>query len=213
MTDQVFDILRDRIINLELKPGGKVNFDELQKELGISKTPLKQALQRLEYEEFVVIRPRYGTYISTPSKENLSQLYELREAIEAKAVQLGAGNIPRQKILDLQKEVLQADLEIEQGDFSLFLKTDVKMHNIFNDYSDNSYIKKVKEMIDSHVHWYRVLGATSKGRAYKSSERHKELLEAVLDNNIQKASEVMANHIQEVKEATLEDIDELYFQN
>ncbi|MFZ4451784.1 GntR family transcriptional regulator [Salibacterium aidingense] len=210
MTDQVFDILKNKIINVEIAPGEKIDFEKLQNDLGISKTPLKEALQKLEFEGFVYIKPRSGSYVLKPNKNKLIQIYDLREAVEWKAIQLAINNISKDELNNLQKAVHEADMEIEEGRFDQFFETDVELHKLICNQSANEYIIRTKEMIDSHVHWYRILGATSKSRAYKSSKRHKEILDAVIAQDTQLASELMSIHIQEVKEATLEDIDEYY---
>jgi GntR family transcriptional regulator, rspAB operon transcriptional repressor len=206
ISDQIYEIIKKQIIENEISPGSKINVEEVQNKYKISKTPLKDALNKLEYEGLVTVKTRSGTYVSTPTKDEIVQVYDLRLAIEWMAIQLSTPHIPEEKLLDLKKRVIEAEKQIFEGNYHPFFDTDVEIHKIIFDYSGNKYIQRVKDMIDTHIHWFRILGATGKQRPYKSSIRHREILDAMLDRDVNLAAELLKTHIKEVKEAVVEDI-------
>lgn len=205
-SDQVYALLKEKIINNEFSPGSKIKLEEVEKKFGVSKTPLKEAINKLEYEGFVTVKPRSGTYVSRPSRNEILQIYDLRQAIEWKAIQLSAHHIPKKELLSLREEINFAAKKINEGDYSFFFKTDIKIHKMIVDYSENGYIQKVKDMIDGHIHWFRVLGATDVSRPTKSNNRHLEIIEALFERDIEKCAELISIHIEEVKTAVVEDL-------
>jgi len=205
-SEQIYEIIKEQIIQNEIRPGSRISVDEIQKKYKISKTPLKEALSRLEFEGLVTVKPRSGTYVSTPTKDEMAQIYDLRLAIEWMAVQLSTPNIPEKKLVDLKNRVIEAEKQIFENNYQPFFQTDIEIHKIIFEYANNKYIQKVKDMIDTHIHWFRILGATEQHRPYKSSVRHLEILNAMLKRDVNLAAELMKTHIEEVKEAVIEDI-------
>ncbi|MBD1381996.1 GntR family transcriptional regulator [Metabacillus arenae] len=205
-SEQIYRILKEQIINNEIPPGSKINVEEVQNQYQISKTPLKEALNKLQFEGLVTVKPRSGTYVSKPSKEEIIQVYDLRQAIEWKAIQLAIPHIPEKNIIDLKNKVISAEKQIFEGNYQPFFATDIEIHKIIFDYSKNRYIQRVKDTIDSHIHWFRILGATGQQRPYKSSIRHREILDAMHNYDISLAADLIKTHIEEVKVAVIEDI-------
>lgn len=203
---QIYDILKDQIINNLRPPGSKIKIEEIEKEYEISKTPLKEALNKLKYEGYVTVKPRSGTYVAEPSTEEIIQVYDLRQAIEWKAIQLAVPNIPTAELLKLKKDVLYAEEKIQEGEYSYFFDTDIRLHKMIIDYANNKYIENVKDTIDGHIQWFRILGATKKSRPHKSSVRHQEIIEAILERDIEKSAELIKIHLEEVQVAVAEDV-------
>ena len=210
ISEQLYETLRDKIINNEISPGTKIDFDSLLKNYNVSKTPIKTALTKLEFEGLVTIKHRSGSYVSIPSVKQIIDTYELRQAIEWKAVQLAIPNIQNEEIIQLKKKVEKAEENIMKDDYTLFFTSDVDLHEVICNYSYNDQLIKVKKMIDHQMHWFRVLGATGQHRAMKSSKRHKEILDAMLNRDSDTAASVLSLHIDEVKEAVIADIKSNY---
>ncbi|MEW9672633.1 GntR family transcriptional regulator [Ammoniphilus sp. 3BR4] len=205
LSDQVYVIIRDRIINNLLKPGTRLNFIELQEELKISKTPLREALNRLNMEGLVDVKPRSGSYITVPTKQDIIEIYDLRQAIEMKAVQLAIEHLPESALFDLQKEILHAEDMIKQGEYEYFMKSDTNFHGTILKYCGNVRIQNVMSTIESHIRWFGVITATTEERMYHSSRRHKQILEALFDKNGKLARDLLEIHIEEVKLDMLDD--------
>ncbi|MFP3416461.1 GntR family transcriptional regulator, partial [Bacillus sp. SIMBA_074] len=79
----VYLYLRDKIVHNNLKPGSRIDYDELMAELGVSRTPVRDALNRLQIDNLIEVRPRSGTFVSTPNKKAIEDLYNVRKPLES----------------------------------------------------------------------------------------------------------------------------------
>jgi DNA-binding GntR family transcriptional regulator len=99
--DSVYAMLRDCILDGSLKPGSPVRIDRIAKEIGISRTPVREAIRRLEAEDFVVPKPRQGLVVKGLSEQELVELFQIREALESQAAWLATRNLSAGDIVDL----------------------------------------------------------------------------------------------------------------
>ena len=106
LRDQVYDILKKRIIFREIESGGKINEEELAKSLGVSRTPIRETLLRLEHEGIVKIIPRRGAFVVSQSKEKVIDLFQVREVLEGLVARLATENMNRE-LLDHLKLCLE----------------------------------------------------------------------------------------------------------
>lgn len=143
LREQVYTYLRNSMNSGRLKPGSMFNTSRLSKELGISKTPLKEALIKLELQGFVTIVPRRGMIVNQLTKNDIKNMYEILGLLEANALlsvfdQLGERHIKRMKLSNLEQE--QA---IEAGDYNRYYRLNIDFHDIFLDLSTNGMFKKL----------------------------------------------------------------------
>ena len=116
LTDWVIDSLREAILNDSFDPGEKINQNLICEELGVSRTPVREALKALEAEGFVEIRSHYGAFIAQVSDEDVQNIYEVRKLLESEVARQVATQIP-DTVLDQLKEALQENIQaIESGD-------------------------------------------------------------------------------------------------
>lgn len=205
LSEQVYRLMRDRIVDGHLPPGTRLNLDRLLTELGVSKTPLREALLRLEREHLVTTKPRSGTYVAVPDLDDVAEVCELRRAIEWQATQLATATIPEEELLSLRAEVERAAALAETGEYDAYHRSDARLHRTIIDCCGNRRLRQSYETIDSYVRWLRVLGTTGAHRAAGSSKRHRELIDALLRRDADAASETIAIHIAEVQRWTIED--------
>lgn len=205
LSEQVYRLMRDRIVDGRLPPGTRLSLESLLTELGVSKTPLREALARLEREHLVTTKPRSGTYVALPDLDDLAEVCELRRGIEWQATQLATNAIPTEELLALREEVERAAALAATGDYALYFSSDTRLHQTIFNYCGNRRLYQAHEAIDSYVRWLRVLGTTGAHRAAGSSRRHLELIDALLRRDADAASTIMAIHIAEVQRWTTED--------
>ncbi len=206
LSDQVYALLRDQITNGALKPGARLNLARMTEELGISKTPLREALHRLELEQLVETKPRSGTYVAVPNLRDIAEVCDLRKALEWQAVKLATSRIPQPLLEDLKGEIVRAEKRAREGDFGPFVRSDAKLHRAIFEHCGNRRLARVRESIDTYVRWLSLLGATGLHRVVGSSLRHKQIVEALLKRDSRKAQELMELHIEEVKTWIMEDL-------
>jgi DNA-binding GntR family transcriptional regulator len=208
LSDQVYRLVRDRITSGELRPGARLGLDHLVTELGVSKTPLREALSRLERERLVVTRPRSGTYVAVPDVIDIIEICELRRGIEWQAIQLATSAIPLAELHALHLEIGRAEDLAARGDYEPFFQSDVRLHRVIVDFAGNRRLCDVRDTIDSYVQWFRILGATGVHRVHGSSLRHRQIVAALLERDPLAAAAAIAVHIDEVKDWMVEDFPE-----
>ena len=142
LSELVYNYLRQQMNAGNLIPGSTLNIGEIASKLGISKTPLRDALIHLELEGFVTILPRRGVLINKLEIDHVKQVYDAIGLIESFIVESCIDKIKAAHISRLEKLNEQMIADIEADDFSKFFKTNLKFHNVYVDISENEALKK-----------------------------------------------------------------------
>lgn len=137
LREQVYDYLRIQMNEGKIRPGSFLNLNEISRELGMSRTPLRDALFQLESEGFITIFPRRGVVVNALSLEKIRNIYEMLGALESAVLVLVAVRF-RDSDADLMERCNeQMHKELDQNDFAAFYDTNLKFHNVYLDMSDN----------------------------------------------------------------------------
>jgi len=142
LKEQVYEYLREEFHHQRLKPGSIINMDITSKELGISKTPLREALLQLEIENFVTIVPRRGIFVNALTINNIKEFYQVIGALESAALIDCADKMKKSDIEKMGK--LNEDMEksLEKDDFDLYYAKNLAFHNTFIDLTNNETLIK-----------------------------------------------------------------------
>ncbi|MEH7115197.1 GntR family transcriptional regulator [Neobacillus niacini] len=212
INEQIYWYLRTQIITNQMKPGSRINYDDLTKELGISKTPLRDAFNRLYQEGLVEVRSRSGTFVREPSVQDVIEVFDIRQALERKSIALSINRIPRnllEKMMDLTWDI--ESKFIESGNIQEFLEADFDFHQTIVKYSNNSQIIKILDTLNAQISWFGFLIVEKlKESAAQGMEHHRSILGAMLDMNSELAMNLMENHIEESKQTIIKDFSVRY---
>jgi DNA-binding GntR family transcriptional regulator len=187
--------LRDRIVTLHLPPGTVLREDALMSELGIGRTPLREAVKRLALEDLVDVQPRRGTFVSAVEAADIVNITEVRAELEGYAAELAALR------LDPEGHTAAAQLlhEVEKlsrpDDQDWLMRFDERIHRFTWDAARNPYLSQTLERYFTHSLriWYMVLDRVpTLGHAVHDQT---QLLEAVLDRNGPHARAIMHEHV------------------
>ena len=138
LREQVYDYLRQQMNEGKLRAGAFMNLNDISKELGMSRTPLRDALFQLESEGFITLYPRRGVVVNSLTLKNIRNIYELLGALES-ATLVNVSVRFRDSDADLmEKYNVQMLKALEHNNFSLFYDTNLKFHNVYLDMSDNA---------------------------------------------------------------------------
>ncbi|MCP3940906.1 MAG: GntR family transcriptional regulator [Desulfobacteraceae bacterium] len=142
LREQVYEYLRNEMITGGLTPGSTINLNQIAKQLGISKTPLRDALIHLEIEGFVTILPRRGVMVNALELSDVKDAYDSIGIIEAAIVQDCFDKIKPAHISRLERLNEQMRKDIQKDDFSKLFKTNLAFHDVVNSLSDNPLLEK-----------------------------------------------------------------------
>ena len=195
--------LRDRIVTLRLPPGTVLREDELMSELGIGRTPLREAVKRLALENLVAVQPRRGTSVSAVESADIKNITEVRAELEGYAAELAALRLDPET--RASAETLLHDLQTldEPADQDVLMRLDERIHRFIWEAAQNPYLAQTLERYFTHSLriWYLVLDRVpTLGHAVHDQT---QLIEAVLDRNGPHARTIMHEHVLAFQRAIL----------
>ncbi|WP_026895306.1 GntR family transcriptional regulator [Clostridiisalibacter paucivorans] len=200
LTERTFEILKDAIINLELKPGELIKEEEISKQIGVSRTPIRAAFNRLVYEGLLKIVPGKGTFVAELTEKQVEDLLSVRELLEGLSIELAA-TLRTEEDLKNMRYILHRQEEALTGEFKskkVFLDIDSELHNYIAGISQNEYLQK--QLSSILMNSRRFLNATTADTFFLEVIReHKELYKYIENQNTEKAKEHMQNHIHNIK--------------
>lgn len=194
LSDQAYDELVKRIVSGKFPAGETLQEEKLTAEFGISRTPVREALQRLAAEGLVEPLPRRGYRVSLPDAEALGELFECRAGLELMALRLAIAEIPAEEIAVLKKKLKDAG---EKQSTKLVLEADTEMHGLIMDHSGNRYLASLIRQF---------MRKTAPFRSYRNQENLKErekeriqILDAIAKRDLEEASAFLRDHIMQGK--------------
>jgi len=204
LREVVFETLREAIISGILKPGERMMEIQLADELGVSRTPVREAIRKLELEGFVVMIPRKGAYVSDISFKDINDIFEIRSALEMLAAGLACERITPEELETLERLLVQKWECLEQNDVDTMVETDTLFHEALYRASRNDRLWQIVSNLREQIQRFRTTSLASPGRMREAWEEHKDLVEAISDRNINLAQELAAKHIDNAENSLLE---------
>ena len=199
-----YEALRDSILSGHLAPGDIVNEMALAKELGISRTPVREALLELSSQGLVEILPRKGVRIKYFTERDVTEVCEIRELIELPVVERlerrGAGR----SLKRLESALEQQRKAVNTGDMVGFLNADRHFHLSLTGLTDNRRLRKILENLGDLIHVMGKEGLTREGRVVEVLEEHANVVHCIKQGKIGEAKEAMRVHLQKSRNAILE---------
>ena len=195
LRDVVFNTLRQAILTGELKPGERLMEIHLAKKLGVSRTPIREAIRKLELEGLVHIIPNRGAYVNTITAKDVQDIYIIRSMLEGICVRWATKYITEEQLEDLEETLCLSEYHTKKGNYEKLYELDGLFHEQLYCASNSRILNHV--LSDFHDYVKRVRKATlaSQGRSVKSTEEHRAIFEAVRARDAEKAEELAKVHI------------------
>lgn len=182
LSDQVYTYLRRQMNEGDLLPGSTINIGEIASQLGISKTPLRDALIHLELEGFVTILPRRGVQVNQLQIEDVKNAYDAIGLVESFIILECIDKITSTHIKKLESLNNKMIKDIEKNNFSKLFKTNLEFHNVYLDISDNELLKKFIFPIKHRLYDFPRQNYIPEWEM-RNSEEHRQFIEALKGGN------------------------------
>jgi GntR family transcriptional regulator, rspAB operon transcriptional repressor len=195
---QVYAALRDAIIRAELAPGRRLSENELASWLGVSRTPIREALVRLRDERLVSIVPQLGTYVSRISPQAVADAGFIREALECAAIRESATAATEDDIETLEVNMRGQERAEERGDFDAFYVLDEDFHRVLCDLSGHATVWAVSQRAKGHLNRIRHLSLPIPSYLGEMIAEHRVVVDAVADHDADEAERRLRHHLQMV---------------
>ncbi|WP_163100420.1 GntR family transcriptional regulator [Peribacillus alkalitolerans] len=198
LADQAYDVIKNAIINNEIKPLEYLIEEQIAEKLGISRTPIRSALTRLAYEGLVEIEASKHTRVRMISAEEAQEYQVLRESLEPLAAQLACQSIDEEQ-MDFLKDICKQQQEsIEEKDYCQFINLDTQFHCYLAEFTNNHKLKEFIASLRTQLQRYLILTNTIQSSAPEALIEHRKILEALENKDQKKAAELMAYHVKNV---------------
>ena len=200
----VFETLRGAIIDGTLKPGERLMEVQLADDMGVSRTPVREAIRKLELEGLVLMIPRKGAYVSGISSKDIADVFEVRASLESLAASLAAERITEQELEDLNRFMVEVTINAEVGDLEKVIQSDTDFHEQIYHASRNNRLVQIINNLRDQIQRFRSASLSHPGRIKETLEEHKRLLEAISERNIVRASSLAREHIENAESIMME---------
>lgn len=208
LREVVAETLRDAIVNGVLSPGERLMEIQLAEELGVSRTPVREAIRKLELEGFVVMIPRRGTYVADLSIKDINEVFEIRTALDVLAAGLAVERITEDELEQLERLLVEVSDLIEQGDADRIVEADGQFHDILYRASRNDRLVGIINNLREQFTRFRSISMQYPGRIQKTVEEHRRLVEAIASRDIDLAQQIAREHMENSEHTLLQDLND-----
>lgn len=198
LREAVYDALTEMIISRELKPGTHLVESELATQLGVSRQPVREALQRLQTEGWVDLRPALGAFVHVPTDAEADQLLAVRVLLEAESARLAAQNATQEQIDALWDVQHSGEEALAADDQEGLVAANAALHADVVAMSGNTVLADLIASVDRRVRWYYLPIARTRGKA--AWDEHAELIDAIARHDADQAGELMQRHTEHTRE-------------
>ncbi len=196
--DQVYAALRAAIVSAELEPGRRLSENELAELLGVSRTPVREALARLRDERLVAIVPQLGTFVTLISFAAVEDAAFVREALECAAIRRTVEHVTDAGLAGLQANLAAQERAEEQGDAEAFDTLDDALHRLLAELSGHEIAWSLARRANGHLDRVRGLSLPEPGYLGEMVAEHRELVAAIAAADADRAEAAMRHHLRMV---------------
>ncbi|MET9310967.1 GntR family transcriptional regulator [Kribbella sp. NPDC003505] len=199
LRESVYEALTEMIIDGTLERGRHLVEVELAGMLGVSRQPVREALQRLNNEGWVDLRPGFGAMVHVPAEDEVDQLLAARAALESESARLAARHASKDDVARLRELCKVGTAYQEAGDIDGTVRTNAELHSLITQMSGNRFLVDFAAQVDRRVRWYYTPVAPVRGAA--SWREHNRLVKAISEGDEDKAAQIMREHTEHTRKA------------
>ena len=197
LRDRVYEALLELITTRALRPGQHLVESELAGHLGVSRQPVREALQRLNTEGWVDLRPAQGAFVHEPTEEEADQLLTVRTLLEAEAARLAASNADGAGVEALEEILAEGLKAVDADDVDAAVALNALFHAKIMELAGNAVLAELAAQVDRRVRWYYTPVARQRGG--QSWIEHRELIAAIAAHDEQLATRLMREHTEHTR--------------
>lgn len=203
LRDVVFQTLRQAIMRGDLKPGERLMEIKLANRLGVSRTPIREAIRMLELEGLVIMIPRKGAQVAQITEKDLNDVLEVRLGLEALAINFAVERITAEQLEALEHAAAEFELLIDSDDLTAVAEADVHFHDLIYEATDNKRLEQLLNNLREQMYRYRIEYLKDKSSRRELVSEHYAIFEAIRDRACEEACRIMQLHISNQQKAIM----------
>lgn len=196
LRDVVFNTLREAILKEDLKPGERLMEQQLAAKLGVSRTPIREAIRMLEQEGLAITTPRKGAEVARMTLKDMEDVLEIREALEELAVKLASGKISEEQIKRLDQVKAEFEGLTKEGNVKKLAECDVAFHDVIYEAADNPKLLVLINNLREQLYRYRVEYLKNPDAYAGLIREHDQIVEGLRHHDAKEATAVMHQHLE-----------------
>ena len=201
LRDVVFNTLRQAILRGELKPGERLMEIQLANKLGVSRTPVREAIRKLELEGLVLMIPRKGAEVADISEKSLKDVLEVREALEELAARLACDKITKEGVNRLKEAAQDFRSALKSNDITQMAEADVRFHDVICNATENQKLGQLLNNLREQMYRYRIEYLKDQQVYEKLLSEHEEIIRHIEKGEKDEAARVVSRHIENQAQA------------
>lgn len=206
----VYSIFREAVLDGSLAPGARLDLPALERQLGVSRSPLKDALRRLEQDGLIQILPQRGTFVASPSDAELREAFEVRLALELHAIRLFLAAASDDQLMALADMVKRLQAMLDSGEaieqYQKYVDLDHQFHETLVRAAGNERLLKAHERENVHFQMARIRYGHAEEGLEQVQEEHERFITALLARDEAEAEQSLISHLRRACESLLKDI-------
>ncbi|MCM1089610.1 MAG: GntR family transcriptional regulator [Butyrivibrio sp.] len=206
LRDVVFNTLRQAILTGELKPGERLMEIHLANRLGVSRTPIREAIRKLELEGLVTMIPRRGAEVAQITEKSMSDVLEVRRAMDALCVELACERITEEELAQLKEACGTFEQVVRTKDVKQIAQADVELHDIILQATGNQRLIQLVNNLSEQMYRYRFEYIKDFSQHERLVEEHRIIYESLVSRDKERACEAAKVHIDNQKKAIIRQI-------
>lgn len=206
LRDVVFNTLRQAILTGELKPGERLMEIHLANRLGVSRTPIREAIRKLELEGLVTMIPRRGAEVAQITEKSMSDVLEVRRAMDALCAELACDRITEEELAKLEVACENFEKATKTKDVKKIAQADVELHDIILQATGNQRLIQLINNLSEQMYRYRFEYIKDFSQHETLVEEHKMIYESLMSRDKERASEAAKVHIDNQKKTIIQQI-------
>lgn len=195
LSKRVYKYLRDAITEGKYRSGECLTELKIAEELGVSRTPVREALKQLEQEDLIVSQPNRGVIVNAITTEDIQDVFLIRRLLEGQAAFWAAQRISAEQLDRLEETVELMDLYTRKGNSDHLVRLDTDFHEVLFEASHSRTLKNILANLHQNIHMARQSSLTYPGRAEKSLSEHRQILDALKRHDADSAKRCAEAHI------------------
>lgn len=197
LREQAYDIIKNAIMSGEFQPGQTLIEEQLAKDLGLSRTPLREALVLLEHDQYIEMIPYKGTFVTTLTIKEVQEIFHIRKLLEPEAVCMALEHITKEEIDQLRDFFTGAREKVNQGDMETFLASNKLVHDKLLEYGENDTLRNLILSYLEKIQRYQTMINAWDDSSYimEEFEEHCVLIEHLYEKNEKKIRKLMVTHL------------------
>jgi DNA-binding GntR family transcriptional regulator len=202
LRESAYNAILDMVVSGELQPGQHLVENELAVALGVSRQPIREALQWLKNDGWVDLRPGQGAFVHSPTVEEADQLLVVRGVLETESARLAAGRATAEEVEGLREICRRGLAAVEADDVPAMIAANADLHAAVTRMSGNDVLVDLVAQVDRRVSWY--YGSVARRRGAQSWAEHADLIEAIAAGDAARSADAMRHHTELTRQSYLE---------